>query len=295
MGAVITDLDLSQNIPENVAQALQQAWADYPVLVFPGIGDNSEKQLRLSRVFGELAEHPNPAIRLPDEPELIAIGAAKETRGPPVVLNGEILAGFLFYHQDTYYTPWIAKGALLRMTQLPSRGGDTSFVDLEKAYEALPDDLKSLCEARQTVQVYREVPEPLWGKRELDLRLATPDEAEYVPTPRPDWPLVVHPMVIEQPVSGRRSLLMSPAGFVEMYGMDKSEGDAFYEQIAQHVMKPKFTYRHKWQMHDMLLWDNRRTMHWAMGYPVEDVRIVKRTTLKGNILTGQLLSELETA
>jgi alpha-ketoglutarate-dependent taurine dioxygenase len=60
-------------------------------------------------------------------------------------------------------------------------------------------------------------------------------------------------------------------------------------------MRPEFAYVHHWQMHDMLLWDNNRTMHWAMGYPAQDTRVVKRTTLKGHMLTGKLLSELEAA
>lgn len=295
MGAIITDLDLSGEIPETVATALRQAWADYPVLVFPRLGDSSDRHIRLSRVFGELSEHPNPAMRLAENSELIALGATKETKGPPVVVDGEILSGFLFYHQDTYYTPWIAKGALLRMTHLPSKGGDTSFVDLEKAYAALTAEDKRLCEERQTIQIYREVPQPLWGMPDLQLRLATADEAEHVPTPRPDWPLVVQPMVVEQPDTGRRSLLLSPAGYEGVYGMDKIEGDAFYEAIARHAMTPQFTYRHQWQMNDMLLWDNRRTMHWAMGYPVNDTRIVERTTLKGRMLTGKLLSDLQAA
>lgn len=294
MGAIVTDLDVSKDIPEPVAEALRAAWQEYPLLIFPKLGDSKDKQLRLSRVFGELSEHPNPAIRLKDAPELIALGATKETKGPPVVVNGEVLYGFLYYHQDTYYTPYIAKGALLRMTKLPSRGGNTSFVDLEKAYDALPDDLKQLCEQRQTIQVYREVPEPLWGMPDLELRMATPEEAERVETPRPDWPLVVQPLVVQQ-ASGRRSLLMSPSGYEGVYGMSRQEGDAFYETVARHAMKPEFTYCHRWQMHDMMVWDNRRTMHWAMGYPANETRIVERTTLKGSMLTGKLLSEMEAA
>lgn len=293
MGAVITGLDLSGDIAPGTADDLRQAWVEYPVLVFPGAGDSGEKQLLLSQIFGELAEHPNPAMRLKEAPELIALGATKETRGPPVVVGDEILSGFLFYHQDTYYTPSIAKGALLRMAHMPSKGGDTSFVDLEQAYAALRDDLKRLCGERQTIQVYREVPQPLWGMRDLKIRFATADEAEHVPTPRPDWPPVVQPMVVRNPVNDRLTLLMSPAGYEGIYGMEREEGDAFYDLVARHVMRPEFTYRHRWHMHDMLLWDNRRTMHWAMGYPEKETRVVKRTTLKGGMLTGRLLSELE--
>jgi taurine dioxygenase len=226
IGAVITDLDVSGDIPEAVGRALRQAWLEYPVLAFPRLGDSTEKQLRLSRVFGELSEHPNPSMRLAENPALIALGAAKETKGPPVFVNGELLYGFLYYHQDTYYTPRIAKGAVLRMTQMPSKGGDTSFVDLEKAYAGLSAEQQQLCDERQTIQVYRDVPTPLWGKQDLDMRFATAEEAEHVATPRPDFPPVVQPMAVTQPTTGRRALVLSPAGYDGIYGMDKTEGDA---------------------------------------------------------------------
>ncbi|HZO55310.1 MAG TPA: TauD/TfdA family dioxygenase [Bryobacteraceae bacterium] len=295
IGARVTDLDLSREISDDVAEDLRQAWYEYAVLVFPKLGDTSEKHLRLSRVFGELQQHVNPAIRLPDEPELIALGAAPETKGRAVWFEGELRYGFLYFHQDSYYTPSIAKGALLRMTKLPRSGGDTVFVDLEKAYAALPDDLKQLCQQRQTIQVYREVPDPLWGMRDIKTRFATDDEADYVELDVPDWPPVVHPMVVHHPVTGRPSLLMSPAGYNGMYGMAKEQGDAFYETIASHAMQPQFSFRQQWSMDDMLLWDNRRTMHWAMGYPIGDTRIIKRSTLKGEMQTGRLLSELTPA
>jgi taurine dioxygenase len=102
-----------------------------------------------------------------------------------------------------------------------------------------------------------------------------------------DSPLVRHPMVLTHPESGLKSLLLYPLGYLRVLGLDQGEGDALYDQIVGHALQDKYCYRHHWRPHDMVLWDNRRTMHMAFGYPYEMKRHGFRTTLKNDFRVGR--------
>jgi taurine dioxygenase len=292
IGAEILDLDIDRLNPA-VEAALYQAWIDHGVLLFRGQPDPDAAHIRLSQVFGTIQEHVVPTLRDPDNALLMVLGGEGKRKGPAMMVNGELLAGFLGQHQDSAYTPSIAIGSMLRMVRKPATGGDTMWVDMQKAYAALPDRLRHICDTHSAIHIWRDWPERLWGRAGLDARPARPDEGPFWLLERQDFPPVLQPMTIRHPVSDAPTLLMSPLGFLAIAGMSRAEGDALYEELAAFVNRPEYGYRHQWAEGDMVLWDNRRTMHCAFGYPYADQRIVKRTTLVGELPTGRALSQAE--
>jgi taurine dioxygenase len=94
-------------------------------------------------------------------------------------------------------------------------------------------------------------------------------------------------MVVTHPETARKSLLLSPWGFMRVLGMDQEEGDALFDEVVAHTVQDKYCYRHTWSANDMVLWDNRRTMHTALGYPYDMTRVGLRTTLKGHMAVGR--------
>jgi taurine dioxygenase len=289
IGAEIFDLDLERLNPA-AESALNKAWIDHGVLLFRGQPRTAEAHIRLSQIFGTIEQHVVPSLRDPDEPLLAVLGGEGRRKDPAMVVNGEIVAGFLGQHQDSAYTPSVAIGSVLRMIRKPASGGDTMWVDMEEAYAALPDRLRRLCDHHQAIHIWRDWPDRLWGRPGLSARPARPDEGPFFLLDRQDFPPVVQPMTIRHPVSGKPTLLMSPLGFLAIAGVGRAEGEAFYEELARFVNRPEFGFRHQWAEGDMVLWDNRRTMHCAFGYPYADERIVQRTTLVGELPTGRALS-----
>jgi taurine dioxygenase len=282
IGAEVRDLDLRGPLSDDLARDLYSAWLDHGVLLFREAGTSKDIHLRLSRVFGELEEHPIKSLLVEDEKELIALG---EKKGAPVLFDDQLWGGFIFFHQDTSYTPNICKGSMLRMLRKPERGGDTIWTDTAKAYAALPPSLKERIADLSAIYCFRSgAVERRYGWSEHAVREAPAGHVSEVQIP--DFPLVSHPMVARHPESGIGSLLISPLNFVHVEGMEKSRGDALYEEIVRHALRPEFAYHHKWSVNDLVLWDNRRTMHCALGYPYEQTRIVHRTTLHGPMQTG---------
>lgn len=281
----------SDRLTASDANELRHLWIEHGVLLFREGAPDAATHVRLSRVFGQLQEHVIESLRVVDNPDLIVLGGEGEKKGPPAIIDGERRAGFLFLHQDGAYTPSISQGGMLRMIQAPAQGGDTLWTDTQAAYAALPADLKTFCDKHATVQVWRDFPERLWGWPDIDARPAIDPDAFTLIADRQPFPPVLQPMVITHPVSGAKALLISPLGYDGVAGMNRDEGDRLYEAVVSHAVQPRFCYRHHWAPNDLVLWDNRRTMHAAFGFPYDQTRIVQRTTLAGDQQTGRLLDE----
>lgn len=292
IGVEIVDVQCDA-LTEEDCETLRRLWIQHGVLLFRGAGVNATTHVRLSRIFGALQEHVIESLRVADNPDLIVLGGDGEKKGAAMVVDGEVRAGFLFLHQDGAYTPSISQGGMLRMIKAPAHGGDTIWTDTQAAYAALPDELKQFCNTHSTIQLWRDMPERLWGWPHIDARAATADEGPAHIVARQPFPPVLQPMVITHPVSGAKSLLISPLGYGGVWGMTRDEGDPIYEAVVAHAVEPRFCYRHHWAENDLVLWDNRRTMHAAFGFPYAEERIVQRTTLAGDQPTGRLLSKAE--
>ncbi|MEH6550719.1 MAG: TauD/TfdA family dioxygenase [Pseudomonadales bacterium] len=287
IGAEVIELDLENPIAEADQQALQEAWLDKGILLFREIGDSPEKQLALSRVFGELEVHPIENIRLEGYPELIWLANKDRSTSPVYLYDGKPTVSRIPWHSDLVYTTTPNRGALLRMVNMPEQGGDTGWIDTAAAYEGLSDEIKQRIDGLEARFEFIIDPQEIRFGRPDVKRDETDKDTETAFYP--DFPPIAHPLVWTHQVSGKKSLNVSTLHLREVIGMDREEGDALLHQLVAHTTQAQFSYDHHWQPNDMVLWDNWRTMHRAQGHPPELKRLVHRTTIKGEHSFGRVI------
>ncbi|MDG2003110.1 MAG: TauD/TfdA family dioxygenase [Novosphingobium sp.] len=295
VGAQVSGFAGSDFSPEE-KQALNQAWLDYGVLLFRGI-DSAEQHLALSRCFGELEIHPIKELRDEDNPFFFPLG------GPPMVAQvydeQDIRVGRIPWHRDTAFRPEICKGSMLRVLEARTSQGETLLGDTAAAYDALPDEVKQRIETLEYIaEVSHGSPDYLgpanWWKT---ARMARDDEyPEGVEPPRDiQWPdnsglrPVIYPAVLRHPESGRACLFLSPMNIRHFLGMSEQESEELVTYLVRHMVEPRFVYRHHWSDNDAVLWDNRRFIHAANGYPATESRLAQRTTLADKMHAGRPL------
>ena len=284
VGAEVVGLDLDQEIDAETARALNEVWLEYAIVLFRGIGTSNERHLRLSRCFGELEVHPVESIRLEGNPEIIYLAQKGDRKQMTYYFDGEPIVGRIPFHTDLIYTPTPNRGAILRMVEAPPVGGETAWIDTAAAYDALSPEMKDRIEGLEgRFDFVADLRKMRFGKI-WDIGVEDFGNVDY-----PEFPDVAHPLVWTHPISGRKSLSLSTVHLIEMVGMDRAEGDAILAELVDHTIDGRFTYLHEWEVGDMVLWDNWRTMHTACGSPPGYDRVVHRTTMKGEHQTGRLL------
>jgi taurine dioxygenase len=287
-GAEVIGLNLEVDIPEDVRADLYGLWLQYGVLVFRDAALTSPQHLKLSRCFGTLKIHPIKVNHVDGQPELITVGGNGDGRGAIYLVDDELRYGYTYWHQDMAYTPSISKGAMLRMIKTPTAGGKTAWVDTIKAYAALPSELKKRIATLEVLQRFKLTPDRAWGQPDITLQMSSEQRnplAQFVDSTY--FPPVIHPLLIMHPEAKRNALLLSPLHFDKVLGLPDAEGSALYEELIAFCLRSEFVYTHDWAQNDLVLWDNRRTMHLALGYPVEGERLAYRATLDGDFRSGR--------
>ncbi|MNR00235.1 Alpha-ketoglutarate-dependent taurine dioxygenase [compost metagenome] len=294
-GAEVVGLDLTAPVADSIQAEVRAAWLEHGVLLFRGIGVSTEVQVELSKWFGELLNNEDnyalKSLSVAGSKELIEVSRGGTPTSPSYFIDGKLKAGYLFWHQDLVYTPSICKGSLLRMVKMCDEGGETGWIDTAKVYDALSQEMKARIEGmevRHRLRVnLRGVP---FGLPE-SLREATQEEAPYTQTSVPLLSDVVHPLVQTHPETGRKSLGISPLGLVEILGLSPEESDALLRELVAFTLQPRFMFVHAWDENDMVVWDNRRTIHSVFGYPYGQQRIAQRATLAGEVTSGRYYEE----
>jgi len=295
VGAEVGNLP-NDAISTDTRLALKDAWLEYGILLFRGV-ESADQHLAISRCFGELEIHPLPELRAKENPHFFPLG-----RGPSVahIYDGsELKVGRIPWHRDTAFTPDICMGAMLRIVEAHTSEGETLLADTAAAYDALPDDAKVRLEGLEYVACCSNgVPDysgpANWWET---ARLAHDDEyPEGVDPPGdikwPDrfkWPPVVFPATLRHPESGRMCLFVSPMNIQYFLGMEEGESEELVTFLVRHMTDSRFVYRHHWSNNDAIIWDNRRFIHAAAGYPPTEKRIGLRTTLADKMRVGRLL------
>jgi taurine dioxygenase len=183
-------------------------------------------------------------------------------------LIGSLADGEMQFHSDFCYVEKPAKGTFLYAMEIPSQGGDTLFVNMYKAYETLPDALKSRIEGRKAVNAYHyeSVTREINGAK-LDLGA----HRQYA-----------QPIVRTHPQTRRKALYVNRLMTFTVEGLDKAEGGALLDQLFGHIEQDQFIYAHKWRVGDLILWDNRCTLHARTDFSDRERRLLRRHVVEGD-------------
>jgi len=266
---------------------LHRLWIDKGLIVFKGIA-SPENQLALSEIYGEPEVHPMMAgTDIKTEHKALTPIEFDREDGNIYLVNGEERGGYLPWHFDGAYVDRINHGGILRPVVLPAYGGETGFIDQIAAWDRLPESLKARIEGLSVVYRY----EPDLTQAKFGTR---PDKlirmASLFASGR-NHPSVqvraIHPLVYTQAETGQKILHVSPWFADGIEGVENEEGDALLAEVVAHVLDPELMYFHKWGLEDMLLWDNWRMLHCALGCPPDEQRIMRRTTIVGDYGLGR--------
>lgn len=270
LGAEVWGLDLSRPLSDEIFRQIHRAHLEHHVLVFRGLRITPAQQIGFSRRFGPLQIHVLRNFQLAGHPEILIVSNIREN-GQPIGLGD---AGH-FWHSDLSYVDRPSLGSMLHAQELPAEGGDTLFADQHAAYEALPEDVKQRLAGLRAEHWYLCKYEELRARSPWRPRLTQAQIDEVRPQ--------VHPVVREHPETGRKALFVNEHFTTRVIGLPEHESRALLDELFAHSIRPEFIYRHRWQPHDMVFWDNRSVIHLAAGTPDHLRRKLYRTTIEGSV------------
>jgi len=267
-------IDLRRPVSPQEVAAIHAGMDRYAVLVFHDQPIDDEQQLAFTRSLGEIEQAIGTSLRAPDEyrlPTTFADVSNLDKHNRPMARDDRrrlFGIGNRLWHSDSSFKPTPANYSLLHARSIPSKGGNTEFADMRAAYDALDEETKAevedlVCEHSQ-----------IFSRQQLGFTDFTDEERERF---RP----VRQVLVRTHPVTGRKSLfLASHAGTI--VGWPVPEARAFLRDLTEHATHREFVYAHKWRVGDLVMWDNRQTMHRARPFPPHEPRDMRRTTVAGD-------------
>ncbi|NMM28550.1 MAG: TauD/TfdA family dioxygenase [Glaciimonas sp.] len=269
LGAEVIGLDLSQSLRQDDFARIHKSHLDYHLIVFRDQRITPQQQVDFSRRFGALQIHVLSQFQLPGHSEVLIVSNIKEN-GQPIGLGD---AGH-FWHSDLSYVELSSLGSMLHAQELPTEGGDTLFANMHLAWDTLPQELRHAVEGKKAEHSYIKQYAELQSRNSWRPNL-TQEQIEQV---KP----VLHPIVRTHPETGRKALFVSEHFTTRIAGLPDDESRELLAQLFAHSVKPEHVYRHQWQPHDLVFWDNRSLMHVAAGTPDEKRRKMYRTTIEGD-------------
>jgi alpha-ketoglutarate-dependent 2,4-dichlorophenoxyacetate dioxygenase len=271
--AEVAGVDLTQPVAADDIAAIEAAIAEHAILVFRDQRITDDQQLAFSRCFGALEETRGTGISKPGEQRLHPAFADVSN----LDMDNTVLArdnrrrlyslGNMIWHSDSSFKPIPAAYSLLSGRVVAEHGGETEFADMRAAYDALDDETKA-----ETADLICEH-SLIYSRETLGFDDLT--EAERA-TMRP----VRQVLTRTHPVSGRKSLYLA-SHIGKIIGWPVPEARAFIRDLTEHATQRQFVYAHKWRPFDLVMWDNRCTMHRVRRYDASRVRDMRRTTVAG--------------
>ncbi len=259
--AEIGDVDLSGPIEPSDLQAIKDAFATYAVLIFPDQHLSADQHLDFARHFGPLETtialfRKDAQLRVRQEfADVSNLSPDNEVWGKDS-RQRMFQLGNRLWHTDSSFKRLPARASLLYARSIPTVGGHTEFADERAAYDALPEDTKRRLDS-------------LVAEHSIFTSRARLGFANFSDEERRGLPPVPQVLVRTIPESGRKSLyLASHAG--RIFGMPEPDGRALIDELVAHATQRQFVYTHRWRVHDLVIWDNRCTMH--RGTDFDDLR-----------------------
>jgi taurine dioxygenase len=267
LGAEIRGVDLSRPLEERTFKEIREAWLEHLVLRFRGQKLTDPQVLAFSRNFGELdPPGPNPLGRpfLADHPEMNVISNIKEG-GVPI---GGLGDGEAIWHADMTYVERPPMAAILYAIEIPPAGGDTYWANMVLAYQTLPAGLKKQIEGRKAVHdaTYNSAGTKRKGYGDVTDPRAAPGAR--------------HELVRTHPETGRKCLFLGRRRNSYVLGLELAESEALLDALWEHATQPQFTFRQEWRVGDVIVWDNRCTLHRRDAFDPRARRLLHRTQVR---------------
>jgi taurine dioxygenase len=267
LGVEICDVDVAKPMSEQSFGEIYRAFLDNGILLFRNQDITREQHIEFSRRFGELDRHESlPRDRRKDHPELLMVTNEPKADGSP----SDTKYTGRQWHSDMSFTTEPSLGSLLRSFAVPEVGGDTLFANMYLAYDTLSDGMKKLIADLHGIHMS--------GTRKLANDNTGIDRMQEQKKLNPP---VAQPVVRVHPETGRKALYIGEK--VKRFdGLTDEESRPLIDYLVRHATKPEFVYRHMWRKNDILVWDNRCTMHQALGdFDETQLRHMERTTVLG--------------
>lgn len=271
VGASVRGVDLGRPLDPDTFQAVHQAWMDHLVLVFPDQPITDEQHVAFTRYFGEPEIFHQAIIRSSTMKEIFRLSNVDEDGNlmPPAHTTMQQISLAQMWHTDSSYRSHPCIGSLLHGVEISRTGGETQFINMYAVFEDLPDSLKRQIEGRRARHDFGNL------HKLATLKPQTEEEKAAVP---PIW----QPMVRIHPVTGRKSLYISPIYNDAVEGMDEASAAMLIQDLTAFAAQTKYMYKHRWEPDDVLMWDNRCTVHAVTPHDPMERRVMHRTTIVGN-------------
>jgi taurine dioxygenase len=266
LGADVRGVDLSSSLSDELFSFIGRSLVDHLVLRFRGQRLSDPQLIRLGRRFGKIR---NPRMREYDGSGVLSeieVISNIVQNGRPI---GALGAGEATWHTDLSMFEIPASVTMLYSLELPPCGGNTRFANMYLAYEALPDDLKERVNGRTSIHdiSYTAAGAVRQGFKTVEDKSKAPG--------------AVHPIVRTHPISGRKALYLGRQGYGYISGLSVAESDALLDEIWNHMVRPEFSWEHEWQLGDLVIWDNRSTIHGRGSFDASARRILHRIVVEG--------------
>jgi taurine dioxygenase len=264
-GAELSGVDLSQPLDDTILREIEAAFHRYSVVLIRDQVLTPEQHIEFTRRLGALEVHVQTNFLLPGHPEIFVLSNIRE--------YGRLIGGVdcaLSWHSDSSYLAVPSLGSALYGIEVPPVGADTWFAGMSAPYEALPEARRHEIDGLRAVHSYLRLQQKQFPDRPL-----TEEQRRKAPD-------VDHPVVRVHPVTGRKSLFLGGDVIAAVPGMAVEEGIALMRELLAFATRDEFTYCHHWRAGDLVMWDNRCTVHRGSKYDTERYRRrMHRTTLAG--------------
>ncbi len=260
LGLEILDVDLHNPLPPPVISRLREAWYEGLILLLRDQTLTEEDQVRFAECFGPPAKTIN-VNNTGKHPAVMLISNIRKD-GKPI---GALPDGEMQFHTDQCYIEKPAAASMLYAIEVPSVGGNTLFANAYLAYETLPAEIKRRIDGRKAINAYDyENASTIRGTR---LREGVPQYA--------------HPVVRTHPATGRKALYVNRLMTIAIDGLPQAESDELLALLFDHQEQRRFVHEHVWRVGDILMWDNRCTLHARTDFSSAERRLMRRITILG--------------
>ncbi len=260
LGLEILEVDLHEPLPPARIAQLREAWYEGLIVLLRGQTLTEEDQVRFAECFGPPARTIN-VNNTGKHPAVMLISNIRKD-GKPI---GALPDGEMQFHTDQCYIETPAAASMLYAIEVPSVGGNTLFANAYLAYETLPADIKRRIDGRKAINAY-------------DYANASTSRGTRLGEGVPQY---AHPVVRTHPATGRKALYVNRLMTIAIEGLPEAESDALLDLLFDHQEQRRFVYEHVWRVGDILMWDNRCTLHARTDFSSAERRLMRRITILG--------------